>query len=92
MSVQSAKINDRRTWRRESSLGAAILPSRAWILGIVVEPDARPRPAAVAGTPLQTSVQTPLQTALPLPRGSESTAVASECTCPDFCERDHANE
>jgi len=30
--------------------------------------------------------------ASPLPAGRPCTAEVAECTCPDFCERDHANE
>ena len=26
------------------------------------------------------------------PRGALSTAEIAECTCPDFCERDHDND
>ncbi len=33
----------------------------------------------------------PLEEA-PVPAGRPCTAELAECTCPDFCERDHANE
>jgi hypothetical protein len=67
-------------------------PSRTWILGIgddvvarrveLLAFDGQPAPSHGRGTPVPTLP--------PLP-----TAIASfeaECTCPAFCERDHANE
>ncbi|MBX5474913.1 MAG: hypothetical protein IRZ20_07855 [Thermoleophilia bacterium] len=41
------------------------------------KPERTPAPAAVAES---------------RPGAALSTAELAECTCPDFCERDHANE
>jgi hypothetical protein len=40
------------------------------------------RPAPAPERPVPTARSTPVLT----------TAETAECTCPDFCERDHANE
>jgi hypothetical protein len=54
----------------------AIHPSRTWILGIGDD----------GGRADLLTFDQPLT---PLPR---PIALTTACTCPDFCERDHANE
>ena len=64
----------------------AIHPSRTWILGLgtgsgradllAFEEPAAPRLGSAAP---------------PVPR-RRPTALSADCACPDFCERDHANE
>lgn len=51
-------------------------PSRTWILGL----DASGGRADLVGFEE------------PRPRPSFVARLATSCTCPDFCERDHANE
>jgi hypothetical protein len=72
----------------------AMLPSRTWILGVDEAAPARvdliafEAPAASERSipPLGLSSSSrPGQVARP-------TAVIAECACPEFCERDHANE
>ncbi len=81
----------------------AALPSRTWILG--VDEDASERIELIAfdaGAPVSDTVPTP-RTAQPMPivmaatpgvvpAGMALAAVLADCACPDFCERDHANE
>ena len=72
----------------------AMLPSRTWILGLDEASPARvdliafraARPADPA-TPrrLGSSATRPATQVRP-------TALVAECACPEFCERDHANE
>lgn len=69
----------------------SIHPSRMWILGLGgdagerVEVLARREPALrTLGTALPSLIRTH---ARPWP-----TALSADCACPDFCERDHANE
>ena len=81
----------------------AALPSRTWILG--VDEDASERIELIAfdgGSPVSEGVPTPrtvrpmpvVMAAMPghLPAGIAPAAVLADCACPDFCERDHANE
>jgi len=67
----------------------SIHPSRTWILGLGddagerVEVLARPEPMPrTLGSALPTAT-------LHRPR---PTALSAACSCPDYCERDHANE
>jgi hypothetical protein len=68
----------------------AVRPSRAWILGLADAPTARvdllafSAPLAPAG-----AMSATLPATWP---GEPSSAWFAECCCPDFCERDHANE
>ena len=57
-------------------------PSRAWILGEDVRRTGRVEVLAMAEP----------REALATPSFAMPAADASDCTCPDFCERDHANE
>jgi hypothetical protein len=66
----------------------ALHPSRSWILGLEADPQGRVdllafEPAAADG-PARPSVRAG-------PR-RRPTALSADCACPDFCERDHANE
>ena len=63
----------------------AVHPSRSWILGLEEDGAGRvellafdERPAAAAPRPTV--------------RRGRPTSLSAECACPDFCERDHANE
>jgi hypothetical protein len=59
------------------------MPSRTWILG--VHEDAPGRIELIAfGGPGQAVPESSAPLAL--------AAVLADCACPDFCERDHANE
>jgi hypothetical protein len=73
----------------------AVLPSRSWILGVdeavparveLIAFDAPASPAEPAMPQLGGSAQT-----RPAPH-VRPTADVADCACPDFCERDHANE
>jgi hypothetical protein len=65
----------------------AVHPSRTWILGFDETP-ARVDLLAFEA-PLAPSLGSGGQA--PLPR-MRPTALLADCACPDFCERDHANE
>ena len=68
----------------------AIHPSRTWILGLdtsVPEPEHRIELLAFETAPVPTLGSA----GRALPR-SRPTALAADCACPDYCERDHANE
>ena len=72
----------------------AVLPSRSWILGVDDALPARVELIAFeAPAPIDRAVphRAPSSTARPGPLVSP-TAVVADCACPDFCERDHANE
>ena len=75
----------------------ALHPSRSWILGLDAELDGRveliafgsrpeTRPDRVALPPLTQRRSSPPSAS------SLSSASSADCACPDFCERDHANE
>lgn len=55
-------------------------PSRSWILGLDAEPEARVELIAFAAASRGRDVTTPIA------------VLWADCACPDFCERDHANE
>jgi hypothetical protein len=65
----------------------AVHPSRMWILGVDGAADARVELVSWEA-PLAPSLG---RAAGPLPR-TRATALSADCACPDFCERDHANE
>ena len=73
----------------------AIHPSRTWILGVGDDTPQRVELIAfespIEGSPLRptTSYVTARGAARIAPG---PTALHAECGCPDFCERDHANE
>ena len=65
----------------------ALHPSRSWILGLETEPQGR-----VDLLAFEPATDEPARaTFRPLPR-RRPTALSADCACPDFCERDHANE
>ena len=65
----------------------AIHPSRTWILGVGAA-DARVELLAFDGR-IGPTLAGPSDR--PRPHG-RPTALAADCACPDFCERDHSNE
>ena len=81
----------------------SVHPSRTWILGLEREPLVRvdliafeeaaadaaeaAAMAAVAATPTPPTLR-----ALPGPHLPAPSALSADCACPEFCERDHANE
>lgn len=70
----------------------AVHPSRSWILGLDAGPEGRVDLLAFEPTIAEQRAGSTLRSAAPaLPR-RRPTALAAECTCPEFCERDHANE
>ena len=71
----------------------AVLPSRTWILGVDEAP-ARVDLIAFDAPPV-TSPAIPRLGATSQSRQQRPvwpTAAVAECACPEFCERDHANE
>jgi hypothetical protein len=72
----------------------AVLPSRTWILGVEEAVPARVELLAPA-TPGRAEPAIPHRATswrnrpTPLVR---PTAILADCACPEFCERDHANE
>ena len=72
----------------------ALLPSRTWILGVDEAP-ARVDLIAFDAPPVTPRSAPHLGTTAPAPFGRAvwpPTAALAECACPEFCERDHANE
>jgi hypothetical protein len=59
----------------------SVKPSRAWILGI--------DDLAAARIDLDTFSHAPGPAPMP---GVSAAILAPPCTCPEFCDRDHANE
>ena len=62
----------------------AILPSRSWIVGELSGP-IRHRVELITLADEQ-------DTRGAVERFAPSTSTSSDCLCPEFCERDHANE
>jgi len=62
-------------------------PAHAWMVGLVVEA----RPAAVARAVARGRL-TPGRRATSTRGPGCAWAADAACTCPEFCERDHANE
>jgi hypothetical protein len=65
----------------------AVHPSRTWILGVRNEAPTRLELLAFEA-PLAPSLGSAGRA---VPR-TRPTALSADCACPDFCERDHANE
>jgi hypothetical protein len=70
----------------------AVLPSRTWILGVDEAPSrvdliAFDRPPAITRPTPRLGAMSPSRQGPARP-----TAAVAECACPEFCERDHANE
>jgi hypothetical protein len=75
----------------------SVHPSRTWILGLEREPLVRVDLIAfeAAEAALAAMTHPPTLGALPGPRPtapSTVSALSADCACPEFCERDHANE
>jgi hypothetical protein len=72
----------------------AVLPSRTWILGVDEAAPARVDLIAF-DVPAATDRSIPHLGSSPSSRPrhiARPTASVAECACPEFCERDHANE
>ena len=72
----------------------ALLPSRSWILGIG-EPDAPERVELLAFEPSPRTAApapTPALSLVARRPAIAATVLDADCTCPEYCERDHANE
>lgn len=76
----------------------AVHPSRSWILGLDAGPEGRVDLLAFEHGAAEPGAVEPRRGPSPrrsiarvLPR-RRPTALSADCTCPDFCERDHANE
>lgn len=67
----------------------AALPSRTWILGVDEAATDRLELIAFDGGEVATSFASEPR---PRPRPVSAAAILAECACPEFCERDHANE
>jgi hypothetical protein len=63
----------------------AAMPSRTWILGVDEAATDRLELIAFEGG-------VPAREPSPRPRPGSPAAVVADCACPEFCERDHANE
>jgi hypothetical protein len=72
----------------------AVLPSRSWILGVDEAAPARVELIAFEA-PVSFELAAPHRARpsgnRPAPFVSPTAAIA-DCACPEFCERDHANE
>jgi hypothetical protein len=71
-----------------------LLPSRTWILGV---DEAAPARVELIAFPMRrpSDPAMPHRTASAPQRPTpliHPTAVIADCACPEFCERDHANE
>ena len=68
----------------------AAMPSRTWILGVDSGGPDRLELVAFEGRDVARS---PAGRSRVQPRSAgPAAALLAECACPDFCERDHANE
>lgn len=70
------------------------MPSRTWILGVDEASTSRMELIAFEGEPTRPDAALPHR-ADPIDgrqRDTVPAAVAADCVCPEFCERDHANE
>jgi hypothetical protein len=68
----------------------AAMPSRTWILG--VDEDATDRLELISFEGRDALRSPAARTRTGLRSGALAAALLAECACPDFCERDHANE
>ena len=70
------------------------MPSRTWILGVDEASTGRMELIAFDGEPGRTDAALPHRfgTGDARQRDTVPAAVAADCVCPEFCERDHANE
>ena len=70
----------------------AALPSRTWILGVDEAATARMELIAFEDGGRHEDAQLPRSSAAPVPASLTPSALTADCLCPEFCERDHANE
>jgi hypothetical protein len=72
----------------------AALPSRTWILGVDEAASGRMELIAFDGAMPGIDVALPHRapTRSEVPAGVTPAAMTADCACPEFCERDHANE
>lgn len=73
----------------------SLLPTRSWILGVDDLTPERVELIAFDKTsegPTTWSMAPHLRTGLVSRPRQHATALVAECACPEFCERDHANE
>jgi hypothetical protein len=70
------------------------MPSRTWILGVDEASTGRMELIAFDGEASRTDATLPhrARTIDARQRDMVPAAVAADCVCPEFCERDHANE
>ena len=69
----------------------AAMPSRTWILGVDEPATARMELIAFED-PARPDVAPARSTTAHVPATVTPSALTADCVCPDFCERDHANE
>lgn len=70
----------------------AALPSRTWILGVDEAATARMELIAFEAAPRRDDVPLRRAAAADVPATVSPSALTADCLCPEFCERDHANE
>ncbi len=70
----------------------AAIPSRAWILGVDDDATDRLELIAFEGAAAARTAPGRDRPWMTVPRRPVLAALFAECSCPDFCERDHANE
>jgi hypothetical protein len=70
----------------------AAMPSRTWILGVDEAATARMELIAFDDPARQGGLPATRPTAADVPATVEPSALTADCLCPEFCERDHANE
>ena len=68
------------------------LPSRTWILGVDEAATARMELIAFEDVAPRADVLPGRSIPKAVPAGVAPAAVTADCLCPEFCERDHANE
>jgi hypothetical protein len=69
----------------------AALPSRTWILGVDEAATARMELIAFED-PGRRDLPPERPAPADVPAGVRPSALTADCLCPEFCERDHANE
>ena len=68
------------------------LPSRTWILGVDEASTARMELIAFEDAAPRDGVPSRRRWEGSLPDAIAPAALTADCLCPEFCERDHANE
>jgi hypothetical protein len=70
----------------------AVHPSRTWILGLAAPSVGRRVELLAFDGPSPPSLGNDATPRSSFAIGARPTALAADCACPAFCERDHANE